>query len=432
MSRLDPPEFSILLKGLPPARRWAVAYSGGVDSHVLLHALSLEAKARDIPLRALHVHHGLQDQADAWDVHCERTAQALGVDYLCVTVDVEVNTGDSLEEQARDARLAGLSAQIGLGELLFTAQHADDQAETVMLQLLRGAGVRGLSAMPRLQPFGTGWQVRPLLDVTRAEIEAYAHDHQLEWVEDPSNQDRSYARNYLRHDVMPKLRERWPSAAQSLGRSAELCAEAESLLLQRGREDLEAVRDDGDRGLPIDALKALDGSRLRNLLRVWIAERDLLPPSRKVLQRVQQELIPAKDDAQPKVHWQGAELRRYQNRVYLLPELTDMPEDWSAEWDGLEPLSLPGGAGQLELLDGNGPYTVRFRQDGDRVTLSGRDHSKSLKKFWQEQGIPPWLRDRVPLLLKGERIVLIGDRWPCENDDVLLNWQRSGALYDVD
>ena len=219
------------------AAHWRIAFSGGLDSTVLLHLLADLAKTELLPaLSAIHIHHGLQTAADAWPQHCQVVCDALGVPLLIERVKVQ--PGASLERAARDARYAVFSAQTLANDVLLTGQHRDDQAETLLFRLLRGAGVRGLSGMPQQRPVGQGTLIRPLLAVTRAELERYAQAHSLSWIEDPSNQHRQFSRNYLRHQVMPALSERWPQAQANMARSAAHLRDAQGLLDELAQMDL--------------------------------------------------------------------------------------------------------------------------------------------------------------------------------------------------
>lgn len=276
-----------LLLNLKPwrnAKTWRIAFSGGLDSTVLLHLLAHLAKTENLPaLSALHIHHGLQAAADAWPEHCQSVCDALGVPLHVVRVQVQ--RGASLERAARDARYGAFVDATQVDDVLLTAQHQDDQAETLLFRLLRGAGVRGLSGMPNQRPVGRGLLVRPLLAVTRAELEAYATENHLNWIEDPSNQDRQFSRNYLRHQVFPVLTERWPQAMASMARSASHLNEAQALLNELAQIDLaeaNTVSDFAWLGVPsleLAALAKLSAARQRNALSHWLTALTRLPDS---------------------------------------------------------------------------------------------------------------------------------------------------------
>ena len=274
-----------LLQALTPwrnANSWHVALSGGLDSTVLLHLLAHLRQTHSLPaLSAVHVHHGLQAAADSWPAHCQVLCDSLAVPLQ--VFQVQVRPGASLERAAREARYQAFEAVTQAGEVLLTGQHRDDQAETVLFRLLRGAGVSGVAAMPRERALGQGHLCRPLLDVSRAELEVYARAHGLSWVEDPSNTQTDFSRNYLRHEVFPTLTKRWPQAAASLARTAAHCAEAQGLLDELAQQDLAAATPHTEfswLGLPSLALAPIAGlsaARQRNALRHWLAGFTQLP-----------------------------------------------------------------------------------------------------------------------------------------------------------
>jgi tRNA(Ile)-lysidine synthase len=307
-----------LLAGQNPPPSIAIAYSGGRDSSVLLHAAAgLQRAGRTGPLRALHVDHGLHPDAPRWRDHCAAHCTRLGVAFDTVSVDARPASGESPEAAARTARYTALAGLLRPGEWLLTAHHRDDQAETLLLQLLRGAGIAGLAAMPARTPFAGGWLARPLLDLGRNDLAAYAARHALEWCEDPGNAAVEHDRNYLRHAVLPRLEERWPAVAQCLGRSAAHCAEAAGLLDELAAGDLAAAGVlPGTSTLPLTALRALPSARRRLLLRHWLAGLGLPLPGRRVLARVETEMLGAAPDRNPCIAWPGAELRRYRDLLH--------------------------------------------------------------------------------------------------------------------
>jgi tRNA(Ile)-lysidine synthase len=315
-----------LLLSLEPwrnARTWRIAFSGGLDSTVLLHLLAHLAKTQSLPaLSAIHVHHGLQVAADAWPQHCQSVCDALGIALQIVRVKVQA--GASLEQAAREARYAAFGDVTLADDLLLTGQHRDDQAETLLFRLLRGAGVRGLSGMPIQRPMGQGRLVRPLLDVTRAELEAYAKAHQLSWIEDPSNQDRQFSRNYLRHQVMPLLTSRWPQAQASMARSAAHLREAQGLLDELAQIDLAQAATPSEfewLGLPsleLAPLMKLSVARQRNLLSHWLEPQTRLPDTDHWSGCT--DLINATQDASPVWRLADGELHRSGGRLWWLSE----------------------------------------------------------------------------------------------------------------
>lgn len=407
-----------LLRLPAPARdgRYVVAFSGGLDSTVLLHAMA--AVAGEVPVVAVHVHHGLQAAADDWAGHCRRQCEALGVPLTVA----QVRVAGSGEAAARDARYAALREQMQAGDVLLTAQHADDQAETFLLQALRGAGVAGLAAMPAVRAFGPGTLARPFLALSRAALGEYARERGLAWVEDPSNRDLAVARSALRQRVMPALADVRADPAAGLIQTAAAAAEAADLAGEVADEDARACAGPVAASLELEWVAALSPARRRNLLRRW-PERHGLPaiPPRQ-LEAVETELIPARRDAAPRVTWSGAELRRHRGRLFLMAPLAPAPEGFVAAWDGAESLALPPGCGWLVmtrergvgLRDDAGPLTVRCRTGGERLRLPGRAHDTALKGWLQASGVPPWVRARLPLIHAGDRLAAVADWLVCE------------------
>ncbi|HXH01719.1 MAG TPA: tRNA lysidine(34) synthetase TilS [Candidatus Competibacteraceae bacterium] len=413
-----------LLTRHPEVRRLWVAYSGGVDSHALLHLLAQhrhELTGRE--LRAVHVHHGLQAAADAWVEHCTAVCSQLGVALTVRYVDARPLPGASPEAVARQARYGALRGLLEPGDALLTAHHQDDQAETVLLALLRGAGPAGLAAMPEVAPLGAGLLLRPLLGVRRAAILDYARRHGLTWVDDPSNASLHLDRNRLRHEILPRLRQRWPEAGATLARSARLCAEAAAALEELAAADLAGIAGAAPDSLPIPALLALSAPRRRNLLRHWLKTRGLPPPSEAQLQRLLCDALESPRDREPLIHWPGAEVRRYRDRLYASAPLP--PHDPGRRWswsDPRQPLLLPGlGRLCLEPVVGQGlsvrrlagrALSVAFRQGGERFRPVGRAHGQELKKLLQEAAIPPWQRERLPLLWADGELVWVSGLGP--------------------
>jgi len=401
------------LDDLPAAPRYWVALSGGLDSTVLLHALvaALDEPARR--LAAVHVHHGLHGQAGAWAERCAALCAARGVSCRVLRVDARPAPGQSPEAAARQARYGALAGLVGPEEGLLTAHHQDDQAETLLLQLLRGAGPQGLAAMPAWAPFAAGWLGRPLLDWPRTELRAYAERHALDWIEDPSNSDTGLARNALRHEILPRLRAHWPALARTLARAARHQGDAAAILDERGAADLAgALAADG--GLSAAALGRLSEPRQRNLLRHWLQHQGLALPDAARLQRILEEVIPARADAEPRVAWRapgghGVEVRRYRDRLYALSGAAPSPGSEPRVWDLAHPLALAAsgrrlvahavrGAGLSAAACAAGTITVRFRRGGEQCRPAGRGHRHALKKLFQEWGVAPWERERVPLI----------------------------------
>lgn len=406
------------------ARRLYVGYSGGLDSHVLLHALAMVRGPRGIT--ALHINHQLSPHAATWAGHCRQTCADLGVPYVEELVAV-MHRGDGRENAAREARYAAFDRYVGQGDLLVLGHHADDQSETILYRLLRGAGPGGLAGMPASRALRTGHLLRPLLGVTRAALQRYASAEGLRWIEDDSNQHLDFDRNYLRHRVIPALAERWPDYAARLTQSAAHCGDADALLRELGELDLRELDQRGERlGWSLDAraLAALAGNRRVNVLRHWVAQSGLPSPRRGPLAAVSAELLPARRDSAPLVCWPGGEWRRFRDRLYLLPgnrwrQRASAPVPWTAF---PQPLQLADGStleacasagAGLRVAAGQTPM-IGVRQGGERCRPAGRSGSNTLKKLLQAHGLEPWLRDRVPLVYVDGELAAVGDLWLCE------------------
>ena len=421
-----------LLKTLAPWRNapaWHIAFSGGLDSTVLLHLLASLANTENLPpLSAVHVHHGLQTAADAWPSHCHELCDSLGIPLQVLRVQVQ--PGASLERAARNARYQAFTEVIGAGEVLLTAQHRDDQAETLLLRLLRGAGVRGLAAMPECRRLATGYVVRPLLAVSRGVLEAYAHEHQLKWIEDPSNADPRFSRNYLRHQVFPALTQRWPQAALNLARTAEHLSEAQGLLDELAHMDL-IVADQPSAfpwlplpSLALAPLRKLSDARQRNALRHWLNPLTRLPDSDHWASWY--ALRDAKVDAQPLWRLADGQLHRCGEHIWWLPSIWSEFSDVSVSWpDPRNPLELPGN-GQLMFVGKapEGPLSIRYRQGGEIVEVPGRGR-RDLKRLLNESGLPGFVRGRLPLVYRGEQLLAVptvAGAWAGSMDDGQLHW----------
>jgi tRNA(Ile)-lysidine synthase len=412
------------LQRLPRAQGFHVAYSGGMDSHVLLHALASLRDTLGVPVGAVHVNHGLQVHAAEWQEHCAMVCDGLGIDYVALSVDARAAGGESPEAAARAARYTALAEWLPARHSLLTAHHQDDQAETLLVQLLRGSGVQGLAAMPASSMLGQGTHLRPLLDCPRASLVSYADAQGLNWIEDPSNRDVGFTRNFLRHRVMPELQRRWPGSTASLARSAAHQAEAATLLDELAAADLETLSG-VDTSLSRAGLDALSAQRQRNVLRFWIRQQTGSCPSSAVLARIQQDMLHSRPDAEPCVRWGTFELRRYRDRLYLLQQTATLFPDRELDWSLQAPLPLPQAGGELSALEcvgqgirvsalGGNSVRVGWRRGGERCVPAGRGQHHSLKKLFQEQGIPPWQRPRIPLIYIDGQLAAVASLWVCE------------------
>lgn len=389
---------SDVLHDLPDAPL-VLGLSGGLDSAVLLHLLAGDRTARAHGLRAIHVHHGLQAVADAWPDACARMCNEAGIGLQVLRVEVRAE-GSGPEAAARDARHRAFADHLRAGEVLVLAQHRDDQAETFLLRALRGSGVDGLAAMQRWRAFGSTRLWRPLLDIPRAALEAYARSHGLAWVDDPSNDDDRFDRNYLRRHVLPLLRQRWPHADAALARSAALCAAADRLLAQEDAAALAAAQGAQPQLLSRSVLASLPADRRARVLRAWVAGLGLPPLPARGVAVIDTQLLHSRPDAGAAFRWGDVEVRTWRDLLRAGPVRAGLPADWTVEWDGRTPLALPDG-GTLALEGAPAlalPGTVRSRRGGERMRLAGRPHHHTLKHILQDLAVPPWQRRHLPLL----------------------------------
>ncbi len=396
---------------IPPHSSILVAFSGGVDSVVLLHLLHQFSARFSWQLSALHVHHGISPHADEWADFCAQQCASYQIPFHLEHVDIQPLREHGIEAAARQLRYAAYARH--QQDFLVLAHHADDQAETLLLQLLRGTGVRGAAAMPMLVRRDTQW-LRPLLNVTRAEILAYAEAHHLPWIEDESNADDSYPRNFLRHNILPVLAEKFPSYRHTLTRSAQHFADAAELLDELAQ--LDAASAIHDEKLQLAALKNLSMSRAKNLLRYFLHTRGAPVPQTVQLADMLNQLIYARDDAKVCVEISGWQMRRYQGEVYVLPALPDFDATQCVAWKNEASLPWPALNIRVDFVPCTGrgislaklraaPVTLRFRLGGETLRPHKNAATRTLKNLMQEQHISPWLRDRVPLLFCGEKLV---------------------------
>lgn len=385
-----------------------VAYSGGVDSRVLLDLCKQIEDQLPAQIKVIHVHHGLSAYADDWARHCAQVSASYNFEFI--QERVQINGDGSPEELARNARYAVFADLMQSGDVLLTAHHQADQAETMLLQLLRGAGPKGLAAMPVVKIFSQGKHLRPLLHVSQKDILDYAHSHDLKWVEDESNRNRALTRNYLRHEIMPLLNKRWHNADAVIARSAKHCAESQELLEEAVTDKLEQLSGSRHGTLSVAALKELNPAWQRQVLRVWITRQGFTTPETTKIASIQQDVLHAAWDKSPCVDWAGAEVRRHRDDLSIVsPASTcEIEAEWC--WDMTEHLPVEAGvlmakpASGTGLKAGIGPVTVRFRRPGEKVEVAARGRL-TLKNLFQEWQVPVWERNRVPLIFQDNKLI---------------------------
>jgi len=399
------------LQSLSSVRRWVIAFSGGLDSRVLLE-LCVRTQAKD-RLLALHVNHALQADADLWARQCEAVCQTLGVPFR----ELKVDPGSGSEADLRQARYGAFQRLLEAGDCLLLGHHADDQAETLLLRLLRGAGPRGLAGMPWGRPLGRAQLYRPLLDRSRAELERWARAQGLEWIEDPSNASDAYERNWLRQRIVAPLRQRWPQLARRVTATTAQLSETATLLDEIAQADLAALQRWPER-LPLAPLRALSRPRQHNLLRHWVQRHTQHWLEADELCQLEQSVIGARDDGTPALKLGSLWLRRYRDELYLLPEVA---APGLAQMLCVAPGEQRLAQGRLTLQAQAGPglrpgqrLRLDYRRGGERLRPQGRGGSVTLKQLLQEAGIPPWWRSGWPLLFDGDELVAVPGVCLCE------------------
>ena len=487
---ITPQAFHFHLQKLANTEKYLIAYSGGVDSHVLLHLCSQlknSPSGFDQTFSAVYIDHGLSAHSKKWGRHCQHICFELDIPLTIIEVDARQKNGQSPEASARTARYQAFSHLLDNNECLLTAQHLDDQAETLLLQLLRGSGTKGLSSMPRVKPFSKGFLCRPILDYKKQDILEYARQHQLDWIEDESNLEQRFDRNYLRHTVLPMLEKRWPAVKENFAKSAEVLAESQLLLDDIADSDIQTlyfVNSNGiteyDKLLVEPILKLLVSNqeqqqqqdsprisypwhnnllqnnhkqaRLNNLLRHWINLNHLPMPSKKILEQIVHTVIQAREDAMPLVSWHRdafhCQVRRYRDKLYLLDDsilFKDQQKDQEYILSEGQEITLKNTNSHVKLssdIEANDEYgfdrkkllskiiTVRFRKGGELFRKNADGHSHPLKHWFQEQGIPPWEREQMPLIFWGDELIQIGNYIvnnslkTQQSDDLLsIHWQ---------
>jgi tRNA(Ile)-lysidine synthase len=443
-----------------------VALSGGVDSTALLAALAMEAP-KGLRLRAIHVNHGIHPNSGKWSEHCRGLARQLAVPLEVAAVKVSRSGGASLEAAAREARYTVLERTLEAGEFLLTAHHEDDQLETVLLQLFRGAGIAGLAAMPAIARFAAGWHARPLLSRSRDELVEWVRGAGLSWIEDDTNSDETLDRNYLRRRVLPLIRARWQGVASAVSRSARHAAEGQRLLDMVARGDVERAANGADLFVPV--LRMLPPDRRRNALRFWIAKSGARLPDTSRLEELAGPLIDARPDANPRVAWgDGVEVQRHADLLSIkasagrgrqsaarrrgsarvaadgapgrgaASDAVGGPLAIEWPWRVSPVLHLPDDGGTLELKpDAHGPIdldtlpasvTVRHRQGGERLRPRRGGPRRTLKSLLQESRLPIGERSHLPLVFSGATLLAVGSLWVDESIQHTPRTRHRGRL----
>ncbi|MEJ2383433.1 MAG: tRNA lysidine(34) synthetase TilS [Xanthomonadales bacterium] len=424
---------------LPRPRRYWVGFSGGADSTALLQALFESRDRLAAPLHAIHFHHGLQPSADAWLMHCEAFCRERGIPFRGERLEIAADTRSSPEEAARKARYRVAARLLRAEELLLTAHHLQDQAETLFLNLMRGSGIEGLAGIPPLRKLGRGWVGRPLLEVERTELERWLRERAIEWLEDASNADVAFDRNFLRHELFPLLETRWPGLDRRLARTARHARQSAAAMAGFIGHRTGELLDDSIR-LPVRALLELDPAVRSLILREWLRRNELpaLPETR--INEFLQQLAGAGSARHAEVRWGDWMIKRYRDDLWLHPCLPELACA-ASQWQNAGRVTLGAASGTLSLTDQSisppGGWTVGPRRVGARFRQTVDGPSRTLKHCFQACGVPPWLRPAVPVLYWDDEPVALGDglvsdrlrRW-LDAHEVALSWRPNEPVLE--
>lgn len=416
-----------------------VAYSGGLDSTVLLHLSAAWVQTQqNVTLKAVHVHHGLHAKADHWAAHCQAFCAQRNIAFCVESVSIKKQARRSLEEQARSARYRVLQKHLPQGGWLLTAHHQDDQAESLLLALKRGSGVRGLAGVHRFGDFAEGKCLRPLLDCSRASLENYARQHELTWINDSSNTDLRFDRNFLRHQILPVLNARWPAWTACVSRSADYCAQQERVLTEFLTEELTRISDQ-DGALPIEALLPFTSDKRTLLLRHWIETQTGRIPAAGRLAKIWPEVACARGDSNPNLVLGQYAVRRYKNRLFLIEHPLQMCTERLAITVGTL-YTLPDKLGTLIIRETTEKPWIRAPRSDEELSIRfhctaplrpyKRQGSRRLKKLWQEYEVPPWQRGRVPMLFYNDKCAGIIGLFVCQGFEAESGEQGLAITWD--
>lgn len=406
------------LNQFPTSGKFWIAYSGGMDSSVLLHLFYSNKCKINQDIEVLYVNHGLQEEANDWGEFCKNQCQQYDLPFIQIEVDKDCPKGMSVEEWAREERYSLIENVMSENDVLFTAHHQDDQVETFFLQALRGSGPRGLASMPLIKKWANAFHARPLLNYSRDKLKCYAEENELSWCVDKSNSDCRYDRNYFRHEVIPVIEARWPAYRETISRLIKHQREYKTLLDDIACSDIKLAKHKDTASLDLDVIKELSSERQKNLIFLWLKELNLDSPGSRNIEQIISDIIYSTVEKAPCVNWTNVEVRRYKNLLYaskiiarhdINVEYRWKPEDVLNIFDETLVAKSEHGKGISKLKTKNADFVIRYRQGGEKIHPANLTHSKTVKQLFQERSVLPWLRDRVPLIyINGNLAVIPG------------------------
>mgnify|MGYP005624066707 FL=1 len=421
MRVLTPDALLRILQRYSQGHKVFVAFSGGCDSHVLLHLCS-RIPTLSKSITAVYIDHGLQEESTGWAVHCQWVADQLGVKFKSISVTVLPIKGESLEAMAREARYQAIAALLAPGDIVLTAHHQEDQYETILLKMFRGAGLVGLSGISEHSNLGVGQLIRPLLAVTKQAIDDYAMGYQLKFIQDPSNTCIDFDRNYLRNIITPLIKDRWPSVDTTVSRAGRHCHQGHVLISELIDPLFQQVFCQQEQALFVTLLQGLNPLEQPMIIRHWFKWRGLEMPSERAVNLLLTQVLSAGKDRCPELIVGDYCVRRFQDKLYLLKAFLPVDADFVQRWPQGENTLVLKDNGQLRRMgrvqwdDGRDFWqhyevTVRYRNGGEKIGLPGRSGTHLVKKLFQEAKVPPWLRSRMPFIFFDGQLAAVGDKW---------------------
>ena len=429
-----------LLDSFSESKKIIVAYSGGIDSSALLHLLNSIKNELKQSIEVIYINHGLHKKSLDWGKFCEDECNEYNIPFKLISINEKCPNGVSIESWARNKRYSIISKEMNKNDILLTGHHMDDQVETFFLQILRGSGPRGLSCMPAIKKFKNGFHVRPFLNIQRNELEEYINANNINWQEDESNSDTRYDRNYLRHSVLPYFGVAWPSYCQSISKSINHQIESMTILNEIALEDMEKTLCKNLINLNVIILKRLSVARQKNLIFYWRDSLNLDKPGSKHMEQIISTLINSGYDKCPCVNWKNTEIRKYRDHLYAFKSIHEHDENIEINWNTKSPLKIQGetlvakeshGKGVSKSIIEDARITIRYRHGGEKIYTNSSSHSKTVKQLFQESGVLPWLRDRIPLIYINEELAVIpgfcvGKKYSASKDEKSLDIYWSG------